>query len=167
MNSQQSLSRALNTEEGVYGLILVSGLIAASGGADAPAWKTLLFTGVTVVVFWIAHVYAGAVAAHGSPTASGEPVSIRQAIRRAVRKSLGLLASTLPPAAALCLGIFGIISDYAATWLALWVSVSVLAVYGYRAYSRKGAAPWVCLAGAVTTASFGIIIIAAKALVTH
>ena len=167
MPSRFSLTRAMTTEEGVYGLILVSGLIAASGSAGAPAWKTLVFTAVTVLVFWIAHVYAGAVAMHGSPSAAGTPVSIREAARSAVRKSRGLLAATLAPAAALMFGAVGLIGDVAPTWTAMWVCVSVLAVLGYVAYRRKGAPMWVRLIGAVSTASFGIVIIIAKAVVTH
>ncbi|RZT68398.1 hypothetical protein [Leucobacter luti] len=167
MNPQASLTRALATEEGVYGLILVSGLIAASGSAGAPAWKSLLFTGVTVVVFWLAHVYAGAVATHGTATPAGGPATVRESISEAMHKSHGLIVSTLPPAAALLLGALGVIGDVAATWAALWVCVSVLALLGYRAYARKGAVLWVRLAGAVATASFGMVIIAAKAIVTH
>lgn len=157
----------MTTEEGVYGLILVSGLIAASGSAGSPAWKTFVFTGVTVMVFWVAHVYAGAVAAHGEPSASGAPMSVREAIGKAVRKSRGLLASMLPPAAALVLGMVGVLSDAAATWLALWGSVAVLALLGYVAYSRKGAGWWVRILGTLSTASFGVVIIIAKAVVTH
>ena len=92
----------MTTEEGVYGLILVSGLIAASGSAGCrPGRRSCFATAATVLVFWIAHVYAGAVAMHGSPSAAGTPVSIREAARSAVRKSRGLLAATLAPAAAL------------------------------------------------------------------
>ena len=157
----------MTTEEGVYGLILVSGLIAASGSAGSPAWKTFMFTGVTVIVFWIAHVYAGAVAAHGSQSADGSPKSVGEATREAMRRSRGLLASTLPPAAALLLGMIGLLSDAAATWLSLWVSVSVLGMLGYIAYSRKGARWWMRIVGALSTASFGVVIILAKAVVTH
>ena len=146
---------------------MVSGLIAASGSAGSPAWKTLLFTAVTVAVFWIAHVYAGTVAGQGSVNPSGTPLSVREAMRRAVRKSRGMLAATLAPAAALLLGAIGVIGDVAATWSALWVCVSVLAVLGYLAYARKGSRLWVRLVGAVSTASFGIVIILAKAIVTH
>lgn len=167
MSSQFSISRAMSTEEGVYGLVLVSGLIAASGSAGAPAWKTLLFTAVTVAVFWLAHVYAGTVAAHGSETADGGSMGIAAATRRAVVKSRGMLAATLLPAIPLLLGSLGLIRDATATWAALWVCVAALAGLGYVAYRRKGAPLHLRLLGAVSTASFGAVIILAKAVITH
>ncbi len=157
----------MSTAEGVYGLILVAGLIATSGSAGSPAWVTFVFTGVTVTVFWVAHVYAGAVAEHGAPSESGVPKTVREATGEAARKSRGLLVSMLPPAAALLMGMIGILSDAAATWLSLWVSVMALAVLGYIAYSRKGAKWWMRIVGALSTASFGVVIIIAKAVVTH
>lgn len=157
----------MSTEEGVYGLVLVSGLIAASGGAGAPALRTLLFTLVTVAVFWLAHVYAGTVAAHGSDTAEGGPMGIGEATRGAVVKSRGMLVSTLLPAIPLLLGSLGLIRDTTATWAGLWVCVAALAGLGYVAYRRKGAKLHVRLLGALSTASFGVVIILAKAVITH
>ncbi|GAA2537139.1 hypothetical protein GCM10009860_17150 [Microbacterium mitrae] len=55
----------VSTEEGVYGLILVSGLIAAAGIAHSSAGQILVIGTVTHVVFWLAHVYSGVVAGHG------------------------------------------------------------------------------------------------------
>lgn len=157
----------MSTEEGVYGLILVSGLIATSGSAGAPAWRTLLFVVVTVAVFWCAHVYAGAVASHGNPNSDGAPTGLGSAIRRAVRKSRGMLASTIFPAIALLLGALGVLDDYVSTWVALWVTVVALGCLGFVSYQRKGASFFVKVLGALSTASFGLVIIILKAIVTH
>ena len=167
MSSPSSITRAITTEEGVYGLILVSGLIAASGSSGSPVWRTLVFTGVAVIVFWVAHVYAGTIAAHGTSHANGQPMSMRESIRAAIRKSRGLLAATLPAAIPLVLGTLGVLSGYTATWMSLWVCVGVLAIIGYIAYTRSGARWWVRILGAMSTASFGIAVILAKAFVTH
>ncbi len=72
-----------------------------------------MFVAVTLGVFWIAHVYAGAVAEHG--TVDGQVVGLREAIRR----SRGLVLSGLIPAFPLLLGVFGVLSDRAAAWAAL------------------------------------------------
>jgi len=112
-------------------------------------------------------VYAGSVARHGTPSASGETVGIRAAIRASARKSRGMLVSVLPPGAALLLGVFGVVADGTAKWIALWVCVAVLAVLGFIAYRRKGASVPICLLGALSTASFGFVIIVVKAVVTH
>lgn len=44
-------TKHLASSEGVYGLILVSGLIATSSGAHASSLRTLLLVIVTVSVF--------------------------------------------------------------------------------------------------------------------
>lgn len=77
-----------------------------------------------------------------------------------------LLAAVLP-AVALLLGAAGLMQDKTAGWLAMWICVAVLALLGYRSYSRLGAGLPVRLLGSLATASFGLIIIAAKAIVTH
>lgn len=155
----------LSTEEGVYGLILVAGLIAVAGSTGQGAVQTLVFVIVTVLVFWAAHVYAGTVAAHSSGGSVG--LSLKEAIRHSRRKSRGLLTATIPPAVPLLLSAFGLFSARSADWIALWIVVAVLAVLGYLAYLRKGAALHMRLLGAVSTAAFGIVIILAKALLHH
>lgn len=166
-SSSFSITRAMSTEEGVYGLILVAGLIATSGSAGSPAWKTLAFLVVTIVVFWCAHVYAAVVASHGSPGAGGAPTALRAALRHAVMKSRGMLASTVFPAIALLLGAIGVLDDFTATWLALWVTVIALGCLGFVAYQRKGASLPIKLLGALSTASFGLVIVVLKALFAH
>lgn len=161
------LARAIASEEGVYGLILVTGLIASAGSTGAHSGKTLILTGVTVVVFWLAHVYAGTVAAHGSTGTDGSPLSLRASASRAVRRSRGLLASTLPPAVPLILGALRLIPHDVAIWTALWVGVAALAVLGFLSYTRKGASLHRRILGALSAASFGVVIILAKVLVTH
>ena len=53
------------TEQSVYGVILVAGMIVVAGAADATSFTVFVIVVVTVLVFWGAHVYAGTVAAHG------------------------------------------------------------------------------------------------------
>ncbi|MBN8205903.1 hypothetical protein JF550_08015 [Microbacterium esteraromaticum] len=167
MTKTPPLTRSVISEEGVYGSIIVSGLIAASAGSGAPTWRTLLFIGITVTVFWAAHVYARAVATHGETTPDGTTKSIWQSFTEAVKESRGLLAAVVAPALALLLGVFGVLPDSVAKWVALWVSVAVLAIVGYITYSRRGARWWVRILGGVSTASFGIVIILAKAIISH
>lgn len=151
----------------MYGLILVSGLIATAGGTGATSFRMLLFVVVTLSVFWLAHVYAGVVGSHGSTGHDGQPMPLRAVIRESMRESQDMLLAALLPAAALLLGVLGILQDRTAGWLAMWVCVAVLALLGYRSYHRLGATLPVRLVGAFATASFGLVIIIAKAIVTH
>lgn len=155
----------LSTEEGVYGLILVAGLIAVAGSTGQGPVQTLAFIAITVGVFWAAHVYAGTVAAHSGNAAAH--VSLGVAFRHSLTRSRGLLTAVIPPAIPLVLSALGVFEARTADWLALWAIVGVLAILGYLAYSRKGAAIHVRLIGAASTAAFGIVIILAKALLHH
>lgn len=153
------------TDEGVYGVILVAGMIVAAGGGVATAWSVFLAVVGTVIVFWAAHVYAGTVAHHGFE--DGRIISIREALGGALRRSWGLLVSALIPSTILLLGVAHIVPDPAAVWLSLWVCVAVLAVLGYIAFARRRARWYIRLLGAAATAGFGILMILLKAAIHH
>ena len=103
---------AFATEESVYGLILVSGMIVVAGGYGESSWSVFWTVVITVLVFWAAHVYAGTVA-HGLGH-DGGGVGLRDAFRTALRRSIGLLASALIPSAILLLGATRAIPDQVA-----------------------------------------------------
>jgi hypothetical protein len=151
------------TEESVYGVILVSGMIVVSGGHGASAWNVFWTVIGTVLVFWAAHLYAGTVAHHGLD--HDRVVGLREAFRGSFRRSLGLLASALPPSFILLLGATEAIPDTLAMWTALWVGVLVLAVLGFIAFRRRGASLAMQVVGALVTAAFGIAMIVMKALI--
>lgn len=162
------LARYMATEQGVYGTILVCGLIATSASAGAPAWQVLVFVLVTVLVFWSAHVYSSVVAGHGRAKATGAAaITLGEAIRKAVSEARGMLISALIPVLTLVLGVLGVLSDESSSWVAMWVCVAVLAALGFMSYRRLGAKPLMQVVGSIATASFGIVIVIAKAIVTH
>jgi hypothetical protein len=151
------------TEESVYGVILVSGMIVVSGGHGASAWNVFWTVIATVIVFWAAHLYAGTVAHHGLD--HDRVVGLREAFRGSFRRSLGLLASALLPSFILLLGATEAIPDLLAMWAALWAGVFVLAVLGFIAFRRRGASLLMQVVGALVTAAFGIAMIVMKALI--
>lgn len=151
------------TEESIYGVILVAGLIVAAGahgGSSVVVFTTVL---VTVVVFWLAHLYAGTVAGHG--IGHEGVMSLGEAFRRALRRSLGMLLASVLPMVILLLGVLNAIPDTLTNWLALWTCVAVLAVLGFIAYARRGAPWWMRVLGALSTAAFGVLLIVAKAFI--
>jgi hypothetical protein len=151
------------TEESVYGVILVSGMIVVAGASAGSAFEVFWTVLGTVIVFWAAHVYAGTVARHGLE--EGHVIGLRQAFRASFRRSLGLLASAIIPLLILLLGATRAIDDAFALWCALWAGVVVLAVLGWIAFTRRGASWPVRLAGSLATATFGIAMIALKAFI--
>ncbi|KHK97243.1 hypothetical protein LK09_13315 [Microbacterium mangrovi] len=151
------------TEESVYGVILVAGLIVVSGSHGATAISVFWTVLITVVVFWLAHLYAGTVAGHG--IAEGEVVGLGDAFFAAFRHSLGLLFSAAIPCLILLFGATDVINDTVTIWLALWTCVAVLAVLGFIAFTRRHAPWYMRIIGAITTAGFGLVMIVAKAFV--
>jgi len=161
--SSPALLPILMTEEAIYGLILVSGMIVVAGGSGTSV-AVLVTVVVTVLVFYAAHVYAGAVArlaeagGRGSPTAS---------LAFAARESSGLLVASVVPVVILFLGTSHVIPDIVANWAALIVNTVLLAVLGWIAVGRWRPTFTARLLGALIAASFGVILILLKAFVTH
>lgn len=153
------------TEESVYGVLLVAGLIVASGATHSTSWQLFWTIVVTVAVFWMAHVYAGTVARHGLD--HDRVLDLGESFRAALKRSWGLLASAFVPLAILLLGAAEVVPDAVAIWSALWAGIAVLAALGYLAFLRRGASLPVRLLGAVVTAGFGLLMMLLKAIVTH
>lgn len=158
------LQPGFGTEAAVYGTILVSGLIAVSSAHGETSVVVLVTVAVTVLVFWAAHVYAGAVSRMGAGV-DNEGIGVRTAIRQSVRHSFGMLTSATIPALILLLGTTRVIPDDIANDVALWSGTIILAFLGYVAFLRRGSSIPVRIAGALATASFGVVFVILKAFV--
>lgn len=163
LSADRALRSGFGTEAAVYGTILTSGLVAVSSAHGETSASVLLTVIITVVVFWAAHVYAGAVARHGE--VDGEVMGIGSAFRHSLAHSFGMLSSATVPCLILLAGTTRLIPDDLANSAALWSGVIVLALLGYIAFLRRGAAPWVRLLGALGTAAFGVVFVVLKAFV--
>lgn len=167
LKMHRKLRPGFGTETAVYGTILVSGLVAVSSAHGESSAKVLITVATTVLVFWGAHVFAGTVARVGDSVREGkeEVVGVRLALRKSARQSLGMLISSLPPLIVLLLGTTRVIPDDLTILVALWLGVVILAVLGYIAFLRRGTPLVGRLAGALATASFGLVFIVLKAFV--
>ncbi|MGO4782811.1 hypothetical protein [Cryobacterium sp. W22_MBD10_FK3] len=151
------------TEASVYGTILVSGMIVVAGGYGATSWQTFLGVIGTVIVFWAAHVYAGALVEYG--VNKTEDPSMGTAVRLSLRHSLGFLTSAVPPSIVLLLGALRAVPDDVAVWIALWLGVVILGALGYSAFALRGS-PWpIRILGCVGTAGLGVAMILLKVVV--
>jgi hypothetical protein len=159
------LRPGFGTEAAVYGTILMSGLIAVSSAHGETSAVVLITVGITVLVFWSAHVYAGTVARVGDEDATGQVIDVGTALRRSLGHSFGMLSSAAVPGAILLAGTTRVIPDDLANDLALWSGTVILALLGYIAFLRRGSSLIVRIAGAIGTACFGIVFVILKALV--
>jgi positive regulator of sigma E activity len=147
---------AYSGEHGVYGVVLVSALIAV-GWEEETDLDVLLFVLGTVVIFWIAHLYAAVVASRATPEGRRRPIG--PTIVVAMRHSIGMLVATLLPVAVLTLGVLGWVEEYTAYYIALASGVVVLALIGFANATRNRSSWPLRLAGAGITASLGILVI--------
>lgn len=158
------VARILTSEESVYGLILVSGMIVVSGTVVGTSINALVTVAVTVVVFYLAHVYAGTLS---RLAATGGQAGLRASLKAAVRRSGGMLVSSVVPLLILLLGATDLIDDTVAIWCALIANTVLLGVLGWIVVARWST-HWVPrLLSALVTAGFGLVLIALKAVIHH
>ena len=127
------VARILTSEESVYGLILVSGMIVVSGSVVGTSVNALVTVAVTVVVFYLAHVYAGTL---GRLAASDGEAGLRESLAAAARHSRGMLFASVVPLVILLLGTTDLIDDSLAIWSSLVVNTVMLGVLGWLAVAR-------------------------------
>jgi hypothetical protein len=154
------------SESAVYGVILVSAMVIVTGVGQKSDASLDVFLKVlgTVLVFWLAHVFADVVAGFGAGDGD-DSVSVRRLIAHGVQNSWGLLAAALIPLTVILLGALGVLSDDAAVWTALWVDVVLLGALGYLAVARRTRRHAPRLIGALLTAGLGVAIMMLKAFI--
>ena len=146
------------TPDAVYGLILFSVLVAGVSDDDSSAFDVLLFSVLSLVIFWSAHVFAGTVSAHGKQ-------SLGAAMRQSLKHSSGMLYSSILPSLALVAGAFHLISTDNAVDLSLLLAMIVLGLLGYRSFAQRKSPIIVRILGALGTAFFGLLVIILNLLV--
>lgn len=156
------VARVLMTEEAIYGLILVSGMIVVSAGGSS--WGAFVTVLITVLVFFAAHVYAGTL---GRLAATDGHSGLRASLQAAARQSSGMVIAAIAPLFVLLLGSTRIIEDDTALWAALIVNTLILGALGWIAVARWSTHWWPRLLSAVVTAAFGGVLIVLKAVIHH
>jgi hypothetical protein len=151
-----------NAARAIYGQILVTSMVGAlSEDSDIDAEYILVSVVATMVVFWLAHVYAAAMA-RGLETA--QHVGWTE-IRRLAAEEWPLVQATFPTAIVLALGAIGVISTETAVDLAIAVGVVALFAWGL-AIGRASRSSWAAaLLGAAISAAFGLVVVGLKGLV--
>jgi hypothetical protein len=161
----QVVLAAYRSEYSIYGVVLVSAIIAV-GWEDETDLEVLLFTLGSVAVFWLAHIYARTVALEETElTEKPRYRAIGAAALASARRTVGLLTAMVLPTVALLLAVVGVLDEYVAYYLALWIGVVVLAVLGWGASARRGSPWYLRLVSAIVTASLGALVIWLGALV--
>jgi hypothetical protein len=145
--------------DAIYGVVLVTAVIVASSAHGESVGFVLAVAAVSVMVFWIAHVYSVMLvlyAHHGH--------SFAVAIRRAANEEIGMLQATVVPLAFLAAGAVGLIEGPRAVWAALWSGVAVLVAVPTLALRRRGR-PWTTsLLAGLGAGTLGLVLVGLKSL---
>lgn len=153
---------AYTGEHGVYGLVLVTALIAI-GEDYANDAEVLGYVVGTMLVFWLAHVYAGLVAAGSHPELGR--TSFGHRLGHSARHSAGMLVAMLPPAFLLLLGVVGLVGEDEAYDAALLTGLIVLGLIGWANARRNGRRWPLQILGALATISLGALVMLLSVLV--
>jgi hypothetical protein len=148
----------------VYGTIVVMATLAAgSKGAETQPWELATVVAVTVLVLWVAHVYANAL---HEGLEQGSKLTLHE-LRSVARHEFALPLAAVAPIAMLGAAELGLISTQAGVWLALGFGVAALAFQGlrYAALEHLGLAGTLGSVG--LNVALGLAIVALEASITH
>jgi hypothetical protein len=154
------LLRGPDTAGAIYGTIAAMAVIA--GTAHDPGHvRVLMLTVATLAVFWLAHVYAHALAHHlrGARRLDWPAVRAAMAEERALLEGPALLLVLL------ALGQVGLLDGHLAVVLALWAGVAQLVGWGV-AYARRQGWGWpVAVSAGLVNGVFGLAIVVLEVLI--
>ena len=148
----------------VYGTIVVLAVLAAGGKAfEHDLWRLVAIVVTTVLVLWMAHVYA-----HGL----GESLQVDRRLEVAELGAIGQRELAVPlaaaaPTAVLVLGAVGLLEGRTTVRLALGIGVAILATQGlrYARVERLGRAG--TLAAVALNLGLGLVLVILEVLVSH
>jgi hypothetical protein len=154
------LFRVPESAGAIYGTIAAMAVIAGTA-KSAEHGKALSLTIATLLVFWLAHVYAHALAHH----LKGAKRLDWSAVTAAMAEEWALLQGPLPLLALLTLGELGVLEERQAVRLALWLGVVELVAWGIR-YARSQRWRWLtALTAGAINGLFGLVIVVLEVVV--
>jgi hypothetical protein len=151
-----------NLAGGIYGTILVMSVIAAADFRE-DLWTSLQIVVVTSLVFWLAHVYAHALALSLD---EGSRFSVAT-VRRVSRHEWPLIQAAVLPSLVLLLGALGLFGVKTTYRLAMAVGLASLVWWGLVVARKESLGPRMTAAVVVVNGTFGLFVVALKELVSH
>jgi multisubunit Na+/H+ antiporter MnhG subunit len=154
------LFRTPESAGAIYGTIAAMAVIAGSAKSSEHG-EALGLTIATLLVFWLAHVYAHALAHH----LRGAKRLDWSAVRVAMAEEWSLLQGPVPLLVLLVLGELGVLEERQAVRLALWLGVVELVTWGIL-YARRQRWSWVtALTAGAVNGLFGLVIVVLEVVV--
>jgi hypothetical protein len=148
----------------VYGTIIVMSVIAAGAKPYRHhLWRLVVLVGVSVIVLWLAHVYAHGL---GESLRLGRRLGLAE-LRSIARREYSIVGAALVPLVCLLLGVVGVISTRTSISLALWLGVLALTVQGVRYAQLERLSPTGALVTVALNTAIGLGLVALEVLIAH
>lgn len=151
-----------NPAGAVYGIIVISALLAAESGQHDSYLDTVASAMIATALYWLAHAYAGLL---GSRVSAGERLT-PGALVRALGHDWTIVRGAGLPLAALAIGWATGATQRTGVTAALWTGIASLIAFELLAGVRARASPWELALDAGVGATLGAAIIALK-IVLH
>jgi hypothetical protein len=148
----------------VYGTIITLAALTAGGsGNEHNLWQLNAIVGVSVLVLWVAHVYAHGL---GESLDSGRRLTAAE-LGHIARREFSIPLAAVLPMTVIALGALNVFQDRTALWLAVGAGVATLTAQGvrYAQLEHLGRAATIATVG--LNLAFGLALVALKALVAH
>jgi hypothetical protein len=148
----------------VYGTIVVLSVIVTGAKAFPHGLGHIaLLVAVTTLVFWLAHVYAHAMAFSVGTYTHLSLLEFGQIARR----EASILVAGIPPEAALSLGAIGLYGEQFALWLSFGLGLAALGLTGIVFARAERLGPYRATLAVLANLALGIVLIGLKVLVVH
>ncbi len=136
--------------------------LTAVYAGEKDAWKLAKVVAATVIVLWVAHVYAHTLA----ETLAGSRLALPVVVSIA-RRELGIVLAGVLPFLVLVLGAIGVLRESRAVWFALATGLGTLAAEGIRYARLEGFGPAGTIMATGLNVGLGLVIVVLKVFVEH
>jgi hypothetical protein len=152
--------RAEQLSGGIYGTIVVAGLLAATGPDDNPEiWPTALWVLVTVVVFWLAHSWSLSIARR----ATG--LTPQGGLGQSLVHHWPLVQSAFPPLTVMFVAALLGADEEKAILLAAWSCVVLLGFWGFSVGRQEHDSPARIALTSLGCAGLGFVMVLLKIVI--
>ena len=148
----------------VYGTIIVMSILSAGAKSyEHRLWRLVVIAAVSVVVLWLAHVYA-----HGleESLTLGRRVTVTE-LSSIARREYAVVAAAIPLLAIVGLGAAGVLKERTAVVLALWLGVAALTSQGIRYAQLERLGRSATLITVSLNLAIGLGLVALEVLIAH
>jgi hypothetical protein len=150
---------AANPRGAIYGTIVASAVIAASAAGGKSPDAILTLTVATLLVFWLAHVYA-----HFLDHEVRHDRTRWKVLASIMGQELSMLIAPALSILFLLVGALGLLNESLAVRLALWAGVAQLIGWGIDIARRRGRTWPAAVVTGLINGAFGVVVIILEVL---